>query len=157
MRIPRQPLLFFELQLATHILSSSCHLLAEGEMEFMHFLRGRHLRQQGGEWSHWPDGQLGVFSDIQTGATYWWVGRKSLWGCVTSERACSMRGTILTPHMNLVLLSVLWGSWSYCLQFTDVGWDLERTKGLFGPRQVATGEWNPGRFREPCEHQDCHQ
>lgn len=27
----------------------------------MRFLQGRHLRQQEGEWSHWPDGQLGVF------------------------------------------------------------------------------------------------
>ena len=67
-----------------------------------------------------------------------------------------MRRTILTPHMNLVLLSVLWGRCSYCLQFTDVGWGLERVKGLFRPRRVITGEWNPGRFREPCKHQDCH-
>ena len=120
----------------------------------MHFLQGRHLRQQGGEWNHWPDGQLGVF--LQTCRQVPLAAEKVPLRVCDPRESCSVLSTVSIPHMNLVLLSVLGGSYSYCLQFTDVGWDLTRAADLFGPCQVVTGKWNPGSFREPCEHQDCH-
>lgn len=132
-----------------HIWSSSCHLLAEREMEFMHFLQGRHLRQQGGEWNHWPDGQLGVF--LQTCRQVPLAAEKvPLSVCDPWESLFHAQHRLNPSHESGPPICPL-------RQFTDVGWDLKRANDLFGPRQVVTGKWNPGSFREPCEHQDCHQ